>query len=129
MFSCLVVFFQFPQSFNQICKDCYTKNVRNRLNTGSSYTTQSSGLGRYRSKPTKAEKKCANCGTAQTTLWRKFKSKEEIKIKHKNKEAQVIDAERDLQGKTGCNACCLYWSLHAVCTNGRSGITHNSGTV
>ena len=68
--------------------------------------------GGYKGKGSKPLKKCSNCGTSITTLWRKFKGIDEIRLKHPKKS--LDDSSPDYKGKTGCNACCLYWSLHGV---------------
>ena len=67
----------------------------------------------------KKDKVCPNCHTKTTTLWRKFKSADEIeKTCAKNmkiKDPKSVDRTRnDLEGKLGCNACTLYWKLHGV---------------
>merc|ERR1719204_517188 len=64
----------------------------------------------FKNKSTKSHKTCVNCGTTNTTLWRKFKAAEEVKSKRPDKN--VDDSRPDMKGKIGCNACCLYWALH-----------------
>lgn len=89
-----------------ICKSCCQKQLSLK------YTNQGSiSRNGYKTKGVKPLKKCTNCGTSVTTLWRKFKGIEEIRLKHPKKDFD-LDPSPDYKGKTGCNACCLYWSLH-----------------
>ena len=91
-----------------ICKSCCQKQLSLK------YTNQGSiSRNGYKTKGVKPLKKCTNCGTSVTTLWRKFKGIEEIRLKHPKKDFD-LDPSPDYKGKTGCNACCLYWSLHGV---------------
>ncbi|CBY09755.1 unnamed protein product [Oikopleura dioica] len=62
------------------------------------------------SRDKKVKKECFNCKTSNTTLWRKFKSLKDIRLKYPSKEFDQNTA--DPAGKVGCNACALYWSLH-----------------
>ncbi|CBY41697.1 unnamed protein product, partial [Oikopleura dioica] len=54
--------------------------------------------------------------TTTTSLWRKFKTADEVKKTIQKKKPSVsIDRSRpEIEGQLGCNACTLYWSLHGA---------------
>lgn len=96
---------------NLLCSNCF-----NRLAQSTSGTTQSHP-GPIRGKREKKPKECPNCHSQNTTLWRKFKTADEIEKdigkNSKIKDRTKVDRSRpDLEGVLGCNACTLYWKLH-----------------
>ena len=68
-------------------------------------------------------KTCPNCKTQTTSLWRKFKSADEVQRELEKKEGgkdREIDTSRpEFEGELGCNPCVLYWKLHGVSTKTR----------
>jgi len=95
---------------NRICKSCANHLSTPQVSSSSPRFQPYKGTQAHKTKGTRVPKRCANCGTQETTLWRKFKSAEDVKSKRP--ERDVDQTRGDLKGETGCNACCLYWALH-----------------
>ena len=66
----------------------------------------------------KKVKTCPNCKTQNTSLWRKFKSADEVQRelekKEGNKDREIDSSKPQFEGELGCNPCVLYWKLHGV---------------
>lgn len=63
-------------------------------------------------------KTCPNCKTQTTSLWRKFKSADEVQRELEKKEGgkdrEIDNSKPEFEGELGCNPCVLYWKLHGV---------------
>ena len=97
---------------NFICQNCYNRQVQSAPPAPAHPATM-------RGKREKKPKSCPNCNMTNTTLWRKFKSADEVEKEigknSKIKDRAKVDRTRpDLEGVLGCNACTLYWKLHGV---------------
>ena len=66
----------------------------------------------------KKVKTCPNCKTQTTSLWRKFKSADEVQRELEKKEGgkdrEIDSSKPEFEGELGCNPCVLYWKLHGV---------------
>jgi len=64
----------------------------------------------------KKVKTCPNCKTQTTSLWRKFKSADEVQRELEKKEGgkdrEIDSSKPEFEGELGCNPCVLYWKLH-----------------
>jgi len=102
-----------PKTGNMLCPACSPRTWE-ASSVGS--TGHPTLLTNSRNKREKQNKKCPNCQTTTTSLWRKFKTADEVKKTIQKKKPSVsIDRSRpEIEGQLGCNACTLYWSLHGV---------------
>ena len=102
-----------------ICSTCYDNTQMNTHHSGTlnNYSNPSS---RNSIKREKKIKTCPNCKTQTTSLWRKFKSADEVQRelekKEGGKERQIDSSKPEYEGELGCNPCVLYWKLHGVST-------------
>lgn len=108
---------------NMICQSCFenatsstaTPNVAKSTSSSSSSAVNLYHGGRNLKREKKV-KTCPNCKTQTTSLWRKFKSADEVQRELEKKEGgkdREIDTSRpEFEGELGCNPCVLYWKLH-----------------
>ena len=76
----------------------------------------------------KKVKTCPNCKTQTTSLWRKFKSADEVQRELEKKEGgkdrEIDSSKPEFEGELGCNPCVLYWKLYGVSLKGSPDLSH-----
>ena len=102
-----------------ICPTCYENQINHHANINNSFHATAP---RNTIKREKKIKTCPNCKTQTTSLWRKFKSADEVQRelekKEGGKERQIDASKPEYEGELGCNPCVLYWKLHGVSRTG-----------